>query len=1037
MKRLLLICIVGMMTASQALAQELIKVSGKVLSAPDGEPLIGATVLEEGTTRGAATDLDGYFEFNATEGSNIIASFIGYSPVSQIASANMVFTLAEDNEIEEVVVTGYQVQRKVDLTGSVGIVNSKDIKAASTADPMTALQGKVAGVTITSSGSPSGAATIRIRGIGSFNSSQDPLYIIDGIPTTASLNSLNANDIESMQILKDAASASIYGSRAANGVIVITTKKGKKGDKINVDFNASVTGSFYNNQSKMKLLNTQEYATALTQAALNDGKDPEAYANNYGLTLSANGGTPITVYNPATGKYENYSVGGRFDGYINEKKTMLYSDTDWLDEISRTGVTQNYDLSVSSGSEKGSAMFSLGYKNALGVLKYTDFESFNFRVNSNYKINDYISIGENASISFTNNVDCAPMENALKMAPTVPVYESDGETFAGPVCGMSDRQNPMRELYFNRDNRLKNTRIFANAFVDITPIKNLLLKSNFGVDYNNGYIHAVNYTFHSDVVNNNTASATLSQSHNMNYTWSNTAQYNFNVADVNRFNFLAGMEINYHNYDDFSSYAQDYALENYDYMWPSASTGTQRASGTSEGYRLVSFFGKADYNYNDLLLASVTIRRDGSSRFGKNNRYGTFPSATLGYRLSKNLDLDWLSDLKIRGSWGKTGNQDIANTARFGLYLADYGLDRTTSTAYDLYLQGSGIFPSGYRATQTSNDDLKWESTTQYNIGADYSILNGDIYGAVDLYIKKISDMLINPGYLGAMGEGGNTWQNGPSLRNLGMELSAGYRHNYKNGFGFNASGNIDLFRSKVTYLPEATTGSYEHTYKENLVESGMPYGSRVGYVVEGIFQTQAEVDAHQQAGARVGGLRYADLNDDGHIGIEDMDWIYNPVPDFSWGLNVELTYKDFDFTMFWQGVAGVDVWNNQKYQTDFWSITDAGSNKGTRVLDAWTADNSGSSIPALTTNNTADEGRSSTYYVENGTYAKLRTLQLGYTLPKTILERAGISRARVYVSGNNLLTIKSKSLTCSDPENSNWAYPHYTSISAGVQLSF
>lgn len=394
--------------------------------------------------------------------------------------------------------------------------------------------------------------------------------------------------------------------------------------------------------------------------------------------------------------------------------------------------------------------------------------------------------------------------------------------------------------------------------------------------------------------------------------------------------------------------------------------------------------------------------------------------------------------MKIRLSWGKTGNQAISNTARYALYIADYGNDRVTSTAYDLLLQQSGIFPSGYLASQTANPDLKWETTIQYNAGIDYSVLNNRLFGTVDAYIKDVKDMLISPAYLGSMGEGGASWLNGPSLRNWGMEFLIGWRDELQCGFGYKASLNLDFFRNKVTYPPSTTTGSYAHTTTENLVQSRQPYGSIVGYVFDGLFQSQEEVLAYGQDNARVGGMKYADLNGDGKITPDDQTWIFNPVPDLSFGLNLEFNYKNFDLQMFWQGVIGQDVYNNQKFQNDFWSVTDAGSNKGVRVLDAWLPGvNTNSTIPMLTTNNTGDEGRTSSYFVENGSYAKLRTLQLGYSLPSKLLSKLRMTKARVYLSGQNLLTIKSNSLTCSDPENPNWAYPIPTSMSFGLQLEF
>lgn len=1016
-----------------------LKVQGVVLSATDNFPVIGATVIEAGnTTNGVITDMDGKFELSVKQGGNLTISYVGFKSQTLKAESVMNILLHEDTEVlDEVVVTGYSTQRKADLTGSVAVVSTDALKTVSDPDPMRALQGKVPGMTVTANGSPSGVGTVRIRGIGSFNSSQDPLYIVDGVPTTRALNSLNSNDIESMQVLKDAASASIYGSRASNGVIIITTKKGKKADKVKVEFSTNLTAQLYTSQSLMQLCNTSDYATAMAQAALNDGLDPVTYASNYGLNLNASNGLPIQVWNPQTNNYVNYTVNGLYDGYINAKKTMRFSDTDWLDEISRTGFSQNYDLSISHANDKHSTMFSVGYKKNNGILKYTDFQNISARMNSSYNINKYVTVGENFTVTYSSQVDSAPMENALKMAPTVPVYEEDGETFAGPVGGMSDRQNPLREMYDNRNNSLDYWRLFGNAYVELKPVKGLTLRSTFGIDFYSSFINAKTPTFHSDIVNNDIAKTTLSHNNETNWTWSNTANYNFKIADKHDITVLLGTEMNKQTVIDFSAYSEGYALETVDYTWPNAATGAMRNSGAKVGYRLASFFGKVDYNYNDFILASFTMRRDGSSRFGKDHRWGTFPAATLGFRLSKLIDAKWMDDWKVRLSWGRTGNQAIDNNAQFGLYVADYGLDRVTSTAYDLLLQGSGTFPSGYRATQFANPDLKWESAEQFNIGTDFTLLNGSVYGSIDGYIKDVDDMLISPAFLGALGEGGASWLNGPSLRNWGMEFNLGYRRSFTNGFGFDINANADFFRNRVTYLPETTTGSYAHTSTENLVEARQPYGSIVGYVVEGIFQNQAEVDASGQPNARVGGLKYADLDGKNGITADDQDWIYNPVPLFSYGLNIGLTYKNFDLSMFWQGVCGKDVYNNQKFQTDFWSVTDAGSNKGSRLLDAWNTNNTESTIPALTTNNTADEGRASSYFVENGSYMKLRNLQLGYNLPSELLSKFKMSSVRLYVSGQNLLTIKSKSLTCSDPENTDWNYPLATSFSFGVQVGF
>ena len=1041
MKRFLLIAAMMLCTTVLALAQTM-KVSGTVMDKGLGEPVLGATVLEVGTTNGTVTDFDGNFELTVQKGATLQFSYIGYSTVTLPAQEKMNVEMSEDSQmLEEFVVTGYTVQRKADLTGSVAVVSTKDMKTNSNPDPMKSLQGKVAGMTVTTNGSPAGTATIRIRGIGSINSNQDPLYVIDGVPTTSGLNTLNAADIESMQVLKDAASASIYGSRAANGVIIITTKSGKKNEgKVKIDFNAALTANFYNGQSKMKLMNSREYATAMAQAALNDGIDPVAYAFNYGLNLNASNGFGIQAYNPATGQYNNYTVAGAYGNgeFINASEKMRLSNTDWLSEISRTAITQNYDLSISNGTEKSTQMLSIGYKKAEGVLKYTDFENIAIRLNSTYNINKMVSVGENFTLTYSDQVDCAPLENALKMPAIIPVFEKDGTTYGGPVGSMRDRQNPMRELAYNKDNRLKMWRIFGNGYLDLKPLKGLTLRSNFGIDYNANFIHHMTYTFISDNVSEKTPKTSVDQTNDLKWNWSNTANYLVPLPEEHTLTALAGFELYKQDFVNINGTAEEFAIENELYMWPNAATGTMRLNGANVGYSLVSLFGKLDYNWQDLILASFTIRRDGSSRFGKNNRYGTFPAASLGYRLSKNLKIDWLSDLKLRASWGQTGNQAIDNSARYTIFIADYGTGRQDGTAYDLKGEGGGQFNSGYRVQSTGNDNLKWETAEQWNFGADFGFFNNDLYGTFDAYIKDVKDMLINPAYLGSVGEGGASWLNGPSLRNWGMELTLGYRGTTSFGLGYNISANADFFRNRVTWLPETTTGSYAHTSKQNLIEAKVPYGSSVGYVADGLFTSREEVLASGQENARLGGIKYADLDGNGVINSDDQTWIFNPVPDFSYGLTVNLDYKGFDFQMFWQGVAGQDVYNGQKFQTDFYGLVDVNSSKGSRLLGGWLPGvNEGSSIPMLSTMNNSDEGRASTYFVENGSYLKLRTLQVGYNVPEKLLKKVNIGSARVYLSGNNLATIKSSSLTCTDPENPGFAYPISTSITAGIQIGF
>jgi TonB-linked SusC/RagA family outer membrane protein len=509
-----------------------------------------------------------------------------------------------------------------------------------------------------------------------------------------------------------------------------------------------------------------------------------------------------------------------------------------------------------------------------------------------------------------------------------------------------------------------------------------------------------------------------------------------------------------HTYID--DYRKTYSIESTDFMWPDAGTGDSFAGGDQSSYALFSYFGKIDYNYAEKYLASFTVRRDGSSKFGSNNRYGMFPAATLGWRISSekfisdNKNLKWIDDLKLRVSWGKTGNQEgIDYYAHTGKWSVAYGsADPTWSapnyTSYDMKGIGSGTLASGYVQTQRANANLKWETTTQWNFGLDYTLLNNSLYGSFDYYIKKTTGILLSPSYIGVIGEGGPQYVNGASMQNKGWEFSMGYRKTLSNGLCFDIMANIDSYRNKVTSVPASVINNYGgNGANDNII--GHAYNSKYGYVADGLFRSKKEIDAYNSKYTYASGfvvpalgrIRYADVNGDNVINEKDQTWIYNPTPDFSYGLNIVLSYKNFDLSMFWQGVQGVDYYNNEKFSTDFYSVSETGSNKGVRVLNAWSPTNMNSDIPALTYTNANNEGRLSTYFIENGSYLKLRTLQLGYILPKSIMKKFYMTNCRFYVNAENLLTIHASNFSATDPESSSWGYPIPTSMSVGLQVSF
>lgn len=1010
-------------------------IHGTVISKTDGEPIIGASVVESSNSKnGTITDIDGNFSLTLPKkGATLTISYIGYKSVTQASADGMKILLVEDAEmLQEIVVTGYTTQRKADLTGAVGVVSVSELQKQNENNPMKALQGRVPGMNITADGSPSGSATVRIRGIGTLNDN-DPLYIVDGVPTKSGMHELNGNDIESIQVLKDAASASIYGSRAANGVIIITTKKGKDG-KVKIDFDASIASSFYAN--RMKVLNAEQWGQAFWQANVNDGLDP----NNNNLGYHFDWGYD------AQGNAQLNKVS--LQKYLDDSNTIPASDTDWFDQTTRSGSIQNYNVAVSNGSDRGSSYLSLGYYKNMGIIKSSDFERLSARINSDYNlIGKIITIGEHFTLNRTSEVQ-APrgfLENVLQYNPSFPIYNNNGD-YANLTGGYSDRENPVEVLERNKDNRYTYWRAFGDVFLNFAPFKGFNIRTTAGMDYAQKQQRMFTYPINNGNVSTSTNAVEAKQEHWMKWMWNLVATYNFELGK-HRADAMAGIELNRQDDISFSGKRYGFAVLNPDYMWPNAGVGETEAYGTGSGFSLVSFFGKINYTYNDRYMASVTVRRDGSSRFGKNNRYGTFPSVSAGWRMNEEKwfkgTSSWLDDLKLRASWGMTGNQEISNAARYTLYESNYGEagfgGQSYGTSYDIEgTNGGQTLQSGFKRNQLGNDDIKWEATTQTNVGLDFAMLNNSLYGSFDWYHKKTKDILVLMNGIGVMGEGSSMWINAGEMKNDGMELNLGYRGNFGK-FQYDLSGNISSYRNEITKLPE--TIAAKGTFGGNGVKSvvGHPMGAQVGYLYDGIFKSQEEVDNHAtQEGAGVGRMRFKDLNGDGAISEADQDWIYNPVPDFTYGLNVYLQYANFDFTMFWQGVQGVDVISDLKKETDLWTgVNVANLNKGTRLLNAWTPANADSDIPALSTYNNNNEIRVSSYFVENGSYLKLRTVQLGYNFDGDICKKLYMQRLRLYLSAQNLFTIKSNKFTGLDPENANFGYPIPVNVTFGVNVSF
>lgn len=1028
-------------------------VTGTVIGKATGLPLAGVSVTVRNRT--VLTDENGRFSIAYSPGNDITFSYVGMATqrrtlTEAAAPLSIVLEAGQSANLDEVVVTGYQTQRKIDLTGSVAVVKLSDIQDIPNSNPIQALQGRVPGLYVATDGDPGAANnTIAVRGFNTLGFTA-PLYVIDGVPTIqpSVFQALDPNSIQTIQVLKDASAESIYGSRASNGVIIVTTKQGAKG-KVHIQFNNSLTSESYT--TKFPVLNTMGVGRAIWQAAVNDGDDPNSETTLFTYTQhNGTNGYPVL---------DNISVipylGG--DSSLGEPT----ANTDWQSVIFHHGLISSNDLAITAGSDNSSLLIDLNYLNNSGIMIYNGYRRYGARVNAaTSAFNGKFRVGNNLQF-FQSSETPVPTDlggastlyDALFVSPLIPVYTTTG-AFGGPLgAGFSDRDNPLATQYLNRWNKNNQYDVFGNLFAELTPVKGLVLRSNFGYNYDVTYNRQILQTYSDGFISRTVNSLTINQSNELDLTWSNTANYHL-AFGKSRFDILAGTEAIKRTYVTQGDYKQGFALQNNDYFQLSAGTGITTNSGTSTGDQLLSFFGKINYTWSDRYLASVTLRDDGSSRFGANNRYGLFPAASIGWRINNEnfmKNIRWLTDLKLRSGVGVTGNQEIGDVASLGLYQTNYGTVGQTGanqnyaaganngTAYDINGAGTGNLPSGYVSVQAANPNLKWESTMEYNEGIDFGFLNNTLFGSFDYFTRKTTNILIQPPYAGILGEGQIQWVNGASMSNKGFEFSLGYQ-NHVGQLSYSVNGSVFSFRNRITYLPASVISAYPGDVQQTIL--GHAPSEMFGYVVQGIFQNQQEITSHAtQPGAAVGRLMYKDLNGNGEIDALDQTWLGNQLPKLNFGLQANLGYKAWSFSFFLQGVQGIKVNNTNKAATDFVGLN-PGVNFGQRTLKAWTPENTGSSIPALSLVDNNDEARFSSYYVENGSYLKLRNIQLGYTLPRRALQTLRvIDQVKVFVMGENLLTVKkthgSDAFTGQDPENPGSNFPIPRKLTAGVNIAF
>jgi len=1015
---------------SHVYAQD-ISLSGRVTDS-SGLPLSAVTVSVLNKNNVVITNENGDFKINVSRGDEIEFTRVGMQAKRMTVQNNnfLLITLEEGEALEEVIVTGYQAQRKADLTGAVSVVKMEEINAPLSGNVMKSLQGRIPGAFISTNGSPDGSASVLIRGIGTLGNN-NPLYIIDGMPSTKSMNEISGLDIESIQILKDASSASIYGSRAANGVIIITTKKGsKQGTRLE----ARASSAIKNYAKSLEWLNTEQRGYVQWRAARNDGTNPNFGVYSFVDEQDANGNWVLKdIVIPE---------------FIDAEKTMRAADTDWVQEVGQNAVVQNYNVTLTTGNEASRALFAVDYFDNQGTMRGTHFERLSGRINTDFNLlNGLITVGENLSVTkIKQDVLGNILGGTRNIQPIVPVRTVNGLGWGGPVAGMSDRQNPVRLIEDNKQNQRNMMRLFGDMFMEVRLLKDLKFRSMIGMDYSFLWERNMQKTYSSGFMSENEASLNNYNNRWGNYVWNNTLSYNLNIKDKHQFEFLLGHEMIDYYSENLQAGRRKFANEDPDYMYLDAGERIQTNSGTGTAYRLLSYFGKVNYNFQNKYLASITTRYDGSSRFGENNKFGLFPAFSAGWRLSQEeifQPLEFISDLKLRYGWGRVGNQEIGDFASYGMYQASYATNPTwdpdNGTAYDIYGVGTGGLLSGYRRVQQPNPNLRWESASQHNFGLDFGFFNQKLSGSFDYFLKNTEDILISPPFIAALGEGGNRWVNGATMANKGFEFLVSYASSHED-WKYSITGNIAGYRNKITKLPEDVINSYPGNGVDQTILN-RPLNSMFGYVADGLFTSTEEVSAHaDQIGKGLGRIRYQDMNEDGRIGDQDRTWLGVTDPDFVYGVNFSLGYKQWDFSMFWNGLYGGLVNNSSKGYTDFISFF-GGENYGTRVLEAWSPENMNSNIPALSFNDLNDEKRFSSYFIESSSYLKLRTVELGYSLSPSVLNKIKSQGIRIYLLGENLLAFKkswgNNKYTGVDPETPNSGYPIPFSITAGINVSF
>jgi len=1004
---------------------------GTVVDAKTGETLIGVTVSVKGTTSGTTTDIDGHYNFVSdvlSEASIVLYSYIGYVTVEQIPGNRTVINIElspEQYTLDEFVVVGYGTVKKSNVLGAVTKVSNEELTKIPVAGVEQALQGRAAGVQVTqNTGAPGEGVSVRIRGAGSINSSNNPLYIVDGIPAADALNILSPGDIESITVLKDASAAAIYGSRANNGVVLITTKKGEKG-KTKITYRGQ-TG-IQKATRLTKMVNTTDYVTIYNEAANNDN-----------------------VFQPTLQR-----------ALITPEDVTEFDNVDYVKELMRIAPVNSHELSISGGNETTNFMISGSYFDQKGIIQNTGYTRGTVRLDLNTEATKWLTVGV-SMLAGTSSNDIigssgdgfggnggSVVRYAFFRNPAIPIRFDDGryvdrpsEYFGDAIYDsfLGDGYNPIGMADYNENNRKDNSYLGKAYFIAKISEK-LKFTTNFGLDTKNRDTRRFNRSWGTSNRINGVNSLSVSSESATNWTLNNLLNYETSFGTAHNFSAMLGFEAIKNSGKALYSSDRDFPIQQSELIYIGNGLGTKITSQSEYASTLASFFGRANYDYKGKYYLSGTIRRDGSSRFTKDNKWGTFYSFSAGWALKQEnflKNVSWLENLKLRAGYGAIGNQEI------GLYAYS---DRISP--YYNYPFGN-VTNSGYAQSSLGNDNLKWETSYQYNAGIDAEIWKGALSFSMDYFYKVTEDMLVKAPYPPSVGYAQSAWINSGSVLNTGLELEALYRQTMQE-WSYSIGGNLTLLHNEVLKLDAPLFGGMVDTgIFATKTDVGEPIGSFYLLEMDGIFQNQTDIllSAFQGNNIKPGDVKYKDQNGDGYIDNNDRKYLGSAIPKIIAGINLAANYKNFDMSVFFQGAYGnkIYVQVNQDIEGFYRGFTVT-----QRYFDErWTGEGTSNTQPRASWSAKSNNARPSSRFLEDGSYLRLKNLQLGYTLPENVLKATGLSNARVYISGTNLLTFTKypgldPEMTVSDNSTSegdrgagvDWGtYPSAMTIMFGIDIT-